>query len=398
MCDAGGVKVHVVGNGGREHALRLVLGRTASVVDTIDEADLVVVGPEVPLVAGLADELRAHGKLVYASGAEGAQLEGSKEFMKDFLARASVPTARYGTFTEPDAAIAFMKSLPAPYVIKTDGLAAGKGVLVTDDFEVAVRDVHDKLSGTSFGDAGRKVIIEEGLSGQEISVFYIFDGKKGFALPAAQDHKRVYDNDEGPNTGGMGAYSSVPFATDKVMDQVMERVLEPTCWRLQKDGIDYRGTLYAGLILTDDGPKIIEYNVRFGDPDCQPAILRFDGDFAATLASAARGDLHVEGAISSDQSVNIVLAAHGYPENPRKGDVITGIEDAAEVSGVSVFEAGVRRDERGRLLSDGGRVLNVCAVAPTLREAQQRAYEAAEKIHFDGMHYRKDIAEKAFTG
>jgi phosphoribosylamine--glycine ligase len=193
----------------------------------------------------------------------------------------------------------------------------------------------------------------------------------------------------------MGAYSDVPFATDTVMDQVMERVLEPTCWRLQKDGIDYRGTLYAGLILTDEGPKLIEYNVRFGDPDCQPAIMRFEGDFAATLASVAAGDLHLEGTISSDQSVNIVLAAHDYPENPRLGDVITGIEDAEEVPGVSVFEAGVRRDERGQLLTDGGRVLNVCAVAPTLREAQQRAYEAASKIHFDGMHYRKDIAEKA---
>jgi phosphoribosylamine---glycine ligase len=397
MCDPVCVKVHVVGNGGREHCLRDVLGRTATVVEQVDDADLVVIGPEVPLVNGLADDLRAHGKLVFGPGADGAQLEGSKEFMKDFLTRASVPTARYGSFTEAGPAIAFLKTLPGPYVVKTDGLAAGKGVLVTEDIDEAVHDIDDKLSGTSFGDAGRKVVVEECMIGQEISVFYVFDGKKGFALPAAQDHKRVYDNDEGPNTGGMGAYSDVPFVTDKVMDQVMERVLEPTCWRLQKDGIDYRGALYAGLILTSEGPKIIEYNVRFGDPDGQVSMMRFDGDFAATLASAARGDLHVEGAISSDQSVNIVLASHGYPESPRKGDVITGIEDASEVPGVSVFEAGVRRDEHGQLLADGGRVLNVCAVAPTLREAQQRAYEAAAKIHFDGMHYRRDIAEKAFA-
>lgn len=390
------MKVHVVGSGGREHALRVVCGRTAAIVDNIEDADLIVVGPEAPLVAGLADELRSKGKLVYGPGADGAQLEGSKQFMKDFVARAEVPTARHGTFEDPESAIAFMKTLPTPYVIKTDGLAAGKGVFITDSFDEAVKDISDKLSGKTFGESGRKVIIEEGMTGPEFSIFYIFDGKKGVALAPTQDFKRIGDGDTGLNTGGVGAYSDVPIVTSHVIDQTMERIIEPTCWRLQKEGIDYRGTLYAGLMLTSEGPKLIEYNVRFGDPDGQTAFARFDGDFAATLATAAAGDLHVEGNVAgSDQAVTVVLTAANYPDTPRTGDVITGLEEAENVPGVMVFQAGTKTDAQGRLVTAGGRVLDITALAPTLSEARERAYEAAKLIQFEGMHYRTDIALKA---
>lgn len=391
------MKVHVVGAGAREHALRVVLGRTATVIDNADDADLVVIGPEVPLVAGLADELRAKGKLVYGPGRDGAQLEGSKAFMKDFLVRAGVATARHGSFRDAEAAVSFMRQLPPPYVVKTDGLAAGKGVLVTDDIDVAIADVQDKLSGASFGDAGSTVVIEEGMTGPEYSFFYVYDGsKKGVAFPIAQDFKRAYDDDQGPNTGGMGAYSGVPLVTADLVDKVMERIIEPTCWRLRKEEIDYRGTLYAGLMVTSEGPKLIEYNVRFGDPESQVVLPRFDGDLAATLASAAAGDLHVEGRVEGDQqAVTVVLASRDYPIASRGGDVITGLEEAEQLPGVMVFHAGTTLDDQGRFVTTGGRVLSVTALAPTLREARQRAYEAVKCVHFDGMEYRTDIALKA---
>lgn len=390
------MKVHVIGNGAREHVLRSVLSRTATLVAEADEAELVVVGPEQPLVAGVADVWRSKGKLVFGPGRDGARLEGSKAFMKEFLERASVATARHGSFDDPDQAIAFMKTLPPPYVVKTDGLASGKGVLVTPDFDLAARDVREKLNGSSFGDAGRKVVIEEGMVGPELSMFYLFDGKKGVALPIAQDFKRAYDGDQGPNTGGMGAYSEVPIATDEVIDKTMERIIEPTCWRLVKDEIDYRGVLYAGLIITSEGPKLIEYNVRFGDPESQVVLPRFDGDLAATLASVAAGDLHVEGQVASRyQAVTVVVASKDYPMSSSSGDVITGIEQAEEIEGVSVYQAGTAQDDRGRLVTDGGRVLSVTALAPTLREARERAYEAVKLIHFDGMEYRSDIALEA---
>ena len=390
------MKVHVVGNGGREHALRVVLGRTAQIVDTPEAADLVVIGPEVPLVAGLADELRAKGLLVYGPGKDGALLEGSKAFMKSFVERAGVPTARYGEFTEAEDAIAFMKTLPPPYVVKTDGLAAGKGVRVTDDFEEAATDVRDKLSGAAFGGAGTKVIIEEGMVGPELSLLYIFDGKGGVALPFAQDFKRVGTGDTGLMTGGMGAYSPVPIVTNEIAQQVMERIIEPTCAQLIKEGIDYRGTLYAGIMLTSDGPKLVEYNVRFGDPEAQAVLPRFGGDLAATLATAARGALEVSGPIAiDDAAVTVALASAGYPETSRSGDVITGIEDAEAVPGVFVFHVATEKNADGELVTAGGRVLNVTALAPTLAEARERAYQAVSKIHFDGMHYRMDIAEKA---
>lgn len=390
------MKVHVVGSGGREHALRVVLGRTAQIVDTIDEAEFVVVGPETPLVDGLADKLRAQGKLVYGPGADGARLEGSKAYMKEFVSNAGVPTARHQTFTEAEDATAFMKTLAPPYVVKTDGLAAGKGVFVGENFEEACDDVRDKLSGKSFGDSGTRVVIEEGLSGPELSLLYVFDGKGGVPLPFAQDHKRMGNGDTGGMTGGVGAYSPVPIVTADIADEAMRKIIEPTIAQLRKEGIDYRGTLYAGLMLTADGLKLIEYNVRFGDPESQVVLPRFGGDLTATLASAARGALEVHGAVATDEAaITITMCSAGYPSSSTKGSVITGVEDAEKVDGVIVFQAGTAKNAAGQLVTNGGRVLNVTALAPTLAEARRRAYEAVNKIQFDGMQYRTDIAEKA---
>lgn len=390
------MKVHVVGNGNREHALRTVLGRTAEIVDSPDVADLTVVGPEVPLVAGLADKLRADGKLVYGPGADGARLEGSKAFMKDFVARAGVPTARYAAFDQPEPAIDFMRTLAPPYVVKTDGLAAGKGVLVTMDFDEAVDDVRDKLAGKSFGESGTRVVIEEGLSGPELSQLYIFDGKDGVALPYAQDFKRFGDGGSGPNTGGVGAYSPVPVVTDAIADEVMRKVIEPTCAQLRADGIDYRGTLYAGLMLTADGPKLIEYNVRFGDPETQVVLPRFGGDLAATLASAAAGKLEVHGPVETpDACVTVVCCAPGYPENAQAGGVIKGLDDAQSLPDVMVFTGGAERRGDGSWVVTGGRSLSVTATGSSLAQARERAYDAVKRIHFDGMHYRTDIALEA---
>ncbi|HUR18590.1 MAG TPA: phosphoribosylamine--glycine ligase [Acidimicrobiales bacterium] len=381
------MRVAVVGGGGREQALRHVLSRTAEVVED-DDADLYVIGPEAPLVEGLADRLRADGKLVFGPGADGARLEGSKAWMKEVLAAAGVPTARHGVFKEVDPAVEFLKSLPGLYVVKTDGLAAGKGVLVTESLADAADDVRAKLSGSAFGAAGRTVVIEEGLSGGELSVLAVCDGKQGVVLPTARDFKRAGDGDSGPNTGGMGAYSPVAEAEGHSFDEIIDRTLV----ELRRRGIDYRGVLYAGLMLTPDGVKVLEYNVRFGDPEAQVVLPRFDGDLARLLAEAAAGDLRSQPASADDACVCVVLAAAGYPMAPRSGDVIAGVEEARQVGGVLIFEAGVGRDDTGRLVAAGGRVLDVCALGPTVAEARRRAYEAVGLISFDGMHFRSDIA------
>ncbi len=304
------MKVVVVGSGGREHALALVLARTAEVVVTPGNpgipgsvstsvfdlvadgsVDLVVFGPEQPLVAGHADRLRAKGVRVFGPGLEGAKIEGSKAYMKELAEDAGLPTARFGPFTELALAQDFLLSMDGPYVIKTDGLAAGKGVLVTESLAEAEDDVRDKLEGSSFGDAGKRIIIEEHLEGPEVSVFAVCDGTRAVCLPAAQDFKRVGDGDTGPNTGGMGAWSPLPFVPADFGDQIARTFIEPTLAELTSRGIDYRGVLYAGFILTADGPKLLEYNVRFGDPDSQVVLLRMTSDLAALLAAAADGDL-----------------------------------------------------------------------------------------------------------
>lgn len=406
------MKVCVVGSGGREHALAHVLGRTAEVVvspgnpgipgstpvppEQID-ADLFVIGPEVPLVDGLADRLRAAGKTVFGPGADGARLEGSKAWMKQVLVDAGVATARYGSFTQAEPALAFLETMSGLYVVKTDGLAAGKGVLVTESLDDARDAVRSYLAGDAFGDAGRTVVIEEGLTGPELSVLAVCDGLTAVALAPAQDFKRAYDGDQGPNTGGMGAYSPVPGAGDDLVGMVMDEAVLPTLRALQTQGIDYRGVLYAGLMLTPDGPKILEYNVRFGDPETQVVLPRMRSDLADLLTAAARGDLASADQVSFDDgaAVTVICAAEGYPRSVRTGDVIEGLDRAREVDAVTLFFAGVDADDEGHLITAGGRVLAVTGQAATVGEARDRAYRAVGEISWPGMHHRGDIASEA---
>nr|MBA2282128.1 phosphoribosylamine--glycine ligase [Acidimicrobiia bacterium] len=385
------MRVAVVGSGGREHALAHVLSRSADVVVTPGspgvpgstatpvgelDVDLVVIGPEQPLVDGLADRLRTQGALVFGPGADGARLEGSKAWMKDFVAAADVPTARHGAFTEVEPALGFLRSQPGPWVVKTDGLAAGKGVLVTDSLIEAEDDVRAKLSGATFGEAGRCVVIEEGMTGPELSVLAVCDGQRAVALAPAQDFKRAHDGDTGPNTGGMGAYSPVPSLPDGLLDVVLDRFIEPTLAALRRRGIDYRGTLYAGLMLTPEGPKLVEYNVRFGDPEAQVVLPRLSSDLADLLAAAASGDLRGAAAptFADDAAVCVVLAAPGYPEHPRTGGLIDGLDEAAAMPGVTVFHAGVAVGPDAGYVTAGGRVVDVVGTGPTIAEARRRAY------------------------
>lgn len=400
-------RVCVVGVGAREHALASVLGRSAEVVVTPGNpgipgstgtpaeeltADLFVIGPEVPLVTGLGDRLRAQGKLVFGPGADGARLEGSKQWMKELLVAAGVPTARHATFTEVEPALAFLDTLGELYVVKTDGLAAGKGVLVTAERAEAADDIRAKLSGAAFGDAGRSVVIEEGMTGPELSVFAVCDGRQAVALPPARDHKRVGDGDTGPNTGGMGAYAPVRGAGHDLVGDVMERAVLPTLRQLRSEGIDYRGVLYAGLMLTPEGPKVIEYNVRFGDPEAQVVLPLFTSDLVDLLASAAEGSLRPELRSSPDSAATVVCAASGYPDAPRTGDPIRGLDAARAELGVEVFCAGVVADPGGGLVTAGGRVLSVTGRGPDLAAARAAAYRGVGCISFPGMHHRTDVA------
>ena len=402
-------KVVVVGSGGREHALADVISRDADVVVTPGnpaipnsiptspleiDADLYVIGPEAPLVDGLADQLRGQGKLVFGPGADGAQLEGSKAWMKDLVMEAGVPTADHGTFTDANLAQSFLETMAAPYVIKTDGLAAGKGVLVTDSLDDAKIAVNEYLSGSAFGGAGEKIVIEEGLVGPEISILAISDGKKAVALSPAQDFKRLHNNDFGPNTGGMGAYSPVPIATPSLVDDVLNNFIQPTITELRRRGIDYRGVLYAGLMITEDGPKLLEYNVRFGDPEAQVVLPRFESSLTDLLLEASRGDIRTTPVFTSDAMVTVVCASEGYPSSPRVGDRIRGIEEATNTGGVEkVYAAGIKLDEEQQPVTAGGRVLAVTGRGNTIEEARQNAYTGAGKIHWEGLHKRQDIAE-----
>lgn len=409
------MRVCVVGSGAREHALAHVLSRSAEVVVTPGnpgiagapgvrvtaapavevEADLYVVGPEAPLVDGLADRLRARGRPVLGPGADGARLEGSKAFMKELAGAAGVPTAAWSSFDRLDEARSFLRRLPGPYVVKTDGLAAGKGVLVTDDLAEAEADVEAKLSGSAFGEAGRRVVVEEGMAGEELSLLALCDGSRLVVLPPAQDHKRLCDGDHGPNTGGMGASSPVPAATGAVVDDAVERVLLPTVAELRRRGIDYRGVLYAGLMLTDEGPKLVEYNVRFGDPEAEVVLPRCGGDLAVLFLAAAEGRLDEAPPVVDDVAVCVVLAARGYPTATETGAVVEGLERAGTVGGVTIFHAGTSRGPDGALRVAGGRVLAVSALGATVSEARSRAYSAVDLLRFDGMQYRRDIAAVA---
>jgi len=416
------VKVCVIGSGGREHALAHVLARTAEVVVTpgnpgmadpivvtdvpVEEiqADLFVIGPEAPLVDGLADRLRANGRAVMGPGADGALLEGSKTFMKEVLADAGVPTARFGSFDalQTSDAMAFLETMPGPWVIKTDGLAAGKGVLVAHSLAEARSDVKAKLSGATFGDAGRNIVIEEGLAGEECSLLVLFDGTTAVPLLPAQDFKRIGDGDQGPNTGGMGSYARMPHLSSADIDEIMAVAVQPLTAALARRGIDYRGVLYAGLMLGPDGPKVIEYNVRFGDPETQVVVPLLSSDAAELFMAVATGTLdQVAPPTFSDQSaVCVVMASPGYPEHPRTGDTINGLDDHGRarepVAGVTVFHAGTSRpDPTGPFHTSGGRVLGITALADTLEEARTNAYAVAGTIEWDGVRFRHDIAADA---
>jgi phosphoribosylamine--glycine ligase len=409
----------IVGSGAREHALAHALrtthdvtvvpgndGMAAHGISCVDVplteivADLVVIGPEAPLVAGVADELRARGIPVVGPGAAGAQLEGSKAYLKEFLAAAGVPTARYGTFRSVPEAVAFLDEMVPPYVIKTDGLAAGKGVLVTDSYDAAVADLTEKLSGASFGDAGTTVVIEEGLAGIECSLLALCDGENIVPLVPAQDFKRVGEGDTGPNTGGMGAYAPMAVSP-QLVNQIVGLILRPTVTELRRRGIDFRGVLYAGLMLTARGPMLIEYNVRFGDPEAEVLASLYGSSLGELLHATATGTL-AAAPIPAGASVTVILASEGYPASSRSGVSISGLgpdgQLAQPMENVTVFHAGTRQRSDGLFETHGGRVLAITAVADTLVCARELAYAAAATVTFEGQVWREDIAATAVKG
>jgi phosphoribosylamine--glycine ligase len=360
------------------------------------DADLFVIGPDQPVVDGLADKLRAQGKIVVGPGADGARLEGSKAFLKEFLESANVPTAAYGVFDDEHAALAFLATMTPPYVIKTDGLAAGKGVLVTHDLDEATNDVREKLSGRAFEGAGRTVIIEEGLDGPECSLMVLCDGAHVTTLVPSQDFKRLGDGDVGANTGGMGAYAPMESLTSSQVDDIMERIVSPTVQELQRRNIDYRGVLYAGIMLTSKGPKILEYNARFGDPETEVLVPLYGDGLYDLLRSVGEGRLSTSSPSVNGAAVTVILASHGYPQAPRRGDVIAGLgvdgQLSQPVEGVTVFHAGTAIDVNGAFVTAGGRVLAVTGVGESVVEARRRAYEGAAHITFEGRVMRSDIA------
>jgi phosphoribosylamine---glycine ligase len=358
-------------------------------------ADLVVVGPEAPLVAGAADALEDDGRKVFGPRASAARIEGSKAFAKEILQRAGVPVPRWGSFDDAGKAVAFLDELGPPYVVKADGLAAGKGVVVTRDRDDAVAAVEDSLVRKSFGEAGSSIVIEEFLEGPETSLIAFSDGRNVLACEPAQDYKRVGDDDAGPNTGGMGSYSPVPACPPEIAHRIVSDVIEPVVGIMDQTGSQFTGALYAGLVLTEDGPRVLEFNARFGDPETQALLPRLESDFAELCLACANREL--AGArleFSRITCVSLVLASEGYPGSYYKGKTITGVAEAAALEGVEVYQAGTAR-RGGELVTHGGRVLAVSALAPTFAGARARAYEAADKIQFDGKHLRSDIALRA---
>ncbi|HET6395953.1 MAG TPA: phosphoribosylamine--glycine ligase, partial [Pseudoxanthomonas sp.] len=417
-------KVLVIGSGGREHALAWKLAQSPRVSEVIvapgnagtatedkcrnapvkvsdldgllalaqgEGVAVTVVGPEVPLVAGVVDRFRAAGLRIFGPTAAAAQLEGSKAFAKDFLRRHGIPTAFYEVHTQVDAALAYVRGKGAPIVVKADGLAAGKGVIVAMTLEEAEAAVRDMLSGNAFGDAGARVVIEEFLDGEEASFISMVDGSTALPMATSQDHKRVGDGDTGPNTGGMGAYSPAPVVTPEVHARVMREIVEPTVRGMAADGVPFTGFLYAGLMIDRSGaPRVIEFNVRFGDPETQPVMLRLQSDLLDLVEAATDGRLHeVEAQWDPRPSLGVVMAARPYPEAPVTGDPISGLD--AVPTGAKVFHAGTALDGEGRVVSAGGRVLCVCALGESVSAAQRNAYAGVDAIAWANAFHRRDI-------
>lgn len=422
------MKVLVLGSGGREHAIVDALvrsphvshvwaapgnGGTAAIAENVEGiviedgagvaswaaangADLVVIGPEGPLCAGVADFVAAAGIRVFGPGAKGAALEGSKTFSKELMARWNIPCGGGMSFTDEVAALAYLREQGAPIVVKADGLAAGKGVTVAMEVADAEAAVRECFSGR-FGDAGTTVLVEEYLSGPEVSLLAFTDGLELAVLAPAQDHKRALDGDKGPNTGGMGVYSPVPIVTPELLAEMTD-ILRRTVAALEGEGIIYQGMLYGGFILTKDGPKVLEYNARFGDPETQVLLPLLETDLASVMVAVAERRLGtVDLVFSEKRAVSVVLASGGYPGEYESGKVITGIESAELINGVRVYHAGTAINDAGELVTAGGRVLNVTAVAPTFSQARDLAYEACGLIRFEGMQYRRDIGMRALN-
>ncbi len=423
------MKLLVIGSGGREHALAWKLAQSPHVDEVIvapgnagtarerkcrnidvratdidgllalaqrEGIVLTVVGPEQPLVAGVVDRFRAAGLRIFGPTAAAAQLEGSKAFAKDFLERHGIPTAFYAVHTDVDAALAYIQEKGAPIVVKADGLAAGKGVIVAMTLAEAEAAVRDMLEGNAFGDAGARVVIEEFLVGEEASFISMVDGATALPMATSQDHKRVGDGDTGPNTGGMGAYSPAPVVTPEVHARVMREIVNPTVQGMLADGIPFTGFLYAGLMIDAGGaPRVIEFNVRFGDPETQPVMMRLESDLVALVEAAIDGQLNAADATWTSQSaLGVVMAAGNYPGTPRSGDVIDGLE-AGLPAGSKVFHAGTTLDANGDVITSGGRVLCVCALGDDVAQAQSRAHAAVANIHWDGEFHRNDIGWRA---
>lgn len=420
------MNVLVLGSGGREHALAWAIaksprldslfvapgnGGTATIAKNVpldmndadavigfarsENIDLVVVGPEAPLVAGVADAIRAAGIAVFGPGAQGARLEGSKSFSKEFMLAHGLPTARYKKCTSQDEAMDYLHEVGAPIVVKADGLAAGKGVVVAEDMEEAEEAVRDCFAG-DFGEAGSVVVIEEMLEGSECSMLAFLSEGKALAMPCAQDHKRAFDGDLGPNTGGMGVYSPVPCVTPE-LEAAMQEIMQNAAAATAKEFDDaYTGVLYGGFMLTAEGPKLLEFNARFGDPETQVIMPRLESDALEAFYMVATGKLDALDLRWTNQvAVCVVLASDGYPGSYEKGKVILGIEEAEELDGVTVFHAGTAFNQDDELVTNGGRVLNVVALADTFEDARELAYEACDKINFEGKQYRHDIALRA---
>jgi phosphoribosylamine--glycine ligase len=415
----------LLGSGGREHALAWKIAASPLVtklwcapgnagiareaecvaLDISDHAaviafcqsnavDLVVVGPETPLAAGLVDDLASANIKAFGPSKQAAQLEGSKGFTKDLCTEFGIPTGAYRRFTNAADALAYVRGQGAPIVVKADGLAAGKGVVVAQTLREAEDAIAMMFDG-GFGAAGTEVVIEEYLIGREISFFALSDGETAIALASAQDHKRVFDHDRGPNTGGMGAYSPTPFVTPEIHAEIMARIILPTVAGMKARGTPFRGVLYAGVMLTEDGPKLFEYNVRFGDPECQVLMLRMMSDIVPALLASCDGELkHFDLRWYPEAALTVVMAAKGYPGDYRKGTDIRGLEDAATLEGVEIFQAGTIAKD-GAILANGGRVLNVCALGKTVTDAQRLAYAAVDRIQWPDGFCRRDIGWQA---